>query len=103
MDVISFLGIPTIVVGFVGFGFAWLLFSYVPVRLWIAAWASGVRIGLGTLVGVRLRKVPLKLRTIPMTGQAIELCRRCGTSHPVVRFRSVEEGGSHDPRHDVIL
>ena len=34
---------------------------------------------------------PLEMRTIPMTGQAIEVCRRCGASHPVVRFRPVEE------------
>jgi uncharacterized protein YqfA (UPF0365 family) len=33
------------------------LFSFVPIRLWIEAWFSGVRIGLGTLVGMRLRKV----------------------------------------------
>ncbi|NIM47981.1 MAG: hypothetical protein GTO22_01750 [Gemmatimonadales bacterium] len=34
-----------------------VLFSFVPVRLWIEAWFSGVRIGLGHLVGMRLRKV----------------------------------------------
>ncbi len=34
---------------------------------------------------------PLELGTVPMTGQAIEVCRRCGTSHPVVRFRPVEQ------------
>ena len=34
-----------------------MLFSFIPVRLWIEAWFSGVRIGLGTLVGMRLRKV----------------------------------------------
>jgi uncharacterized protein YqfA (UPF0365 family) len=34
-----------------------ILFSFIPVRLWIEAWFSGVRIGLGTLVGMRLRKV----------------------------------------------
>ncbi len=33
----------------------------------------------------------LELRTIPMTGEAIEVCRSCGTSHPVVRFKPVEE------------
>ncbi len=33
------------------------LFSFVPMRLWIEAWFSGVRIGLGSLVGMRLRKV----------------------------------------------
>ena len=39
------------------FIFLGLLFNFVPVRLWIEAWFSGVRIGLGTLVGMRLRKV----------------------------------------------
>ncbi len=34
---------------------------------------------------------PLELGTVPMTGHAIEMCRRCGTSHPVVRFKPVEE------------
>ncbi len=34
-----------------------LLFNFVPVRLWIEALAAGVRIGLRTLVGMRLRKV----------------------------------------------
>ena len=29
----------------------------VPVRLWIEAWFSGVRIGLGSLIGMRLRNV----------------------------------------------
>jgi uncharacterized protein YqfA (UPF0365 family) len=30
----------------------------IPVRLWIAAWASGAYVGLFTLVGMRLRRVP---------------------------------------------
>jgi len=30
----------------------------VPVNLWIAAWASGAYVGLPTLVGMRLRRVP---------------------------------------------
>jgi uncharacterized protein YqfA (UPF0365 family) len=34
-----------------------VLLSFIPVRLWIEAWFSGVRIGMGTLVGMRLRKV----------------------------------------------
>jgi uncharacterized protein YqfA (UPF0365 family) len=33
------------------------LFSFIPVRLWIEAWFSGVRLGMGTLIGMRLRKV----------------------------------------------
>jgi uncharacterized protein YqfA (UPF0365 family) len=36
---------------------AWLLFSFIPVRLWIEAMAAGVRISLGTLIGMRLRNV----------------------------------------------
>ncbi len=34
---------------------------------------------------------PIELRTIPMTGQAIEVCGDGGTSQPVVRFRPVEQ------------
>ncbi len=33
----------------------------------------------------------LELHTVPMTGQTVEVCRRCGTSHPVARFRPVED------------
>ncbi|HSK10514.1 MAG TPA: flotillin-like FloA family protein, partial [Vicinamibacterales bacterium] len=31
---------------------------FVPVPLWIAAWSSGAYVGLFTLVGMRLRRVP---------------------------------------------
>lgn len=34
-----------------------LIFYFVPVGLWITAIFSGVRVGLGTLIGMRLRKV----------------------------------------------
>ncbi len=37
--------------------FAASLLSFIPVRLWIEAIFSGVKIGLGSLVGMRLRKV----------------------------------------------
>ena len=33
-------------------------FYFVPVGLWITALFSGVRVGLGTMIGMRLRKVP---------------------------------------------
>ncbi len=59
MDFISSIGGPVIVfLLFIALVFVWLLFSYIPVRLWIAALAAGVRISLGSLVGMRLRKVP---------------------------------------------
>ena len=35
-----------------------LVLFLVPVRLWIAAWASGAYVGLFTLVAMRLRRVP---------------------------------------------
>ena len=31
---------------------------FVPVPLWIGAWSSGAYVGLFTLVGMRLRRVP---------------------------------------------
>lgn len=34
-----------------------ILFSFVPVMLWISALAAGVKVGLFTLVGMRLRRV----------------------------------------------
>jgi len=35
------------------------LFTYlIPVRLWIAAWAAGVKVSILSLVGMRLRRVP---------------------------------------------
>jgi uncharacterized protein YqfA (UPF0365 family) len=36
----------------------YLLLYLVPLPLWIAAWASGAYIGLITLIGMRLRRVP---------------------------------------------
>ena len=35
-----------------------LVLYMVPLNLWIAAWASGAYVGLPTLVGMRLRRVP---------------------------------------------
>jgi uncharacterized protein YqfA (UPF0365 family) len=37
--------------------FAILILWLIPVRLWIEALSAGVRVGIGTLVGMRLRKV----------------------------------------------
>jgi uncharacterized protein YqfA (UPF0365 family) len=33
--------------------FVWLI----PIRLWIAAWSSGAKVGVGELIGMRLRRV----------------------------------------------
>ena len=34
-----------------------ILFSFVPIGLWISAIAGGVHVGIGTLVGMILRRV----------------------------------------------
>jgi len=41
-----------IVVGFL------FMVSFIPLRLYIAAWASGAKVGIVTLIGMRLRGVP---------------------------------------------
>lgn len=42
------------------------LFSYlIPVRLWLAAMASGAAVGLATLIGMRFRRVPPKMVVEP--------------------------------------
>jgi uncharacterized protein YqfA (UPF0365 family) len=35
-----------------------LIFSYIPLGLWISAWAAGVRLRIASLIGMRLRRVP---------------------------------------------
>lgn len=37
--------------------FVFLFFTFVPIGLWISAFAAGVRVGIFTLVGMRLRRV----------------------------------------------
>ncbi|MBE4908026.1 flotillin-like protein FloA [Bacillus luteolus] len=41
----------------VGIIFLAILFTFVPVMLWISALAAGVRVGIFTLIGMRLRRV----------------------------------------------
>ncbi|MCG8467480.1 MAG: flotillin-like protein FloA, partial [Gemmatimonadetes bacterium] len=48
---------PSIIFAMLGAFALLLLFWAVPVRLWVTALASGVRVGLGSLVGMRLRKI----------------------------------------------
>ena len=38
-----------------------ILFSFIPIRLWLAARFAGVHIGIFSLVGMRIRRVPPKL------------------------------------------
>ena len=50
---VGILGIVVIIVVFLA-----LVLYLVPIPLWIAAWASGAYVGLFTLIGMRLRRVP---------------------------------------------
>jgi uncharacterized protein YqfA (UPF0365 family) len=49
--------VPLLVALALVLGVVFLFFYFVPVGLWITAIFSGVRVGLGTLIGMRLRKV----------------------------------------------
>jgi uncharacterized protein YqfA (UPF0365 family) len=52
------MGIGVILVIIVGIIiFLAVFFSFIPIRLWITAAASNVKVGLGMLIGMRLRKV----------------------------------------------
>lgn len=46
--------------------FVALFFSFIPVRLWIAAIASNTKVGLITLVGMRLRRVKPHMIVTPL-------------------------------------
>lgn len=48
----------TILIFIFGFLAVLVLFSFIPVGLWISALAAGVNIGIITLIGMRLRRVP---------------------------------------------
>ena len=50
--ILAFFGIIIAIVVFLA-----LFLSFVPVGLWISAAAAGVRVGILTLVGMRLRRV----------------------------------------------
>lgn len=43
-----------------------ILFTFVPMRLWLTALASGSHVGIGTLIGMRLRKVPPARIVLPL-------------------------------------
>src|SRR3989337_3051652 len=51
--ILAVAGLFLVVVVVLGF-----VFYFIPIPLWIAAWASGAYVGLFTLIGMRLRRVP---------------------------------------------
>lgn len=63
MDFASFSGLFVLVLVVV---FLVLFFNFIPVGLWISSWAAGVRVGILTLVGMRLRRVPPVRIVLPL-------------------------------------
>jgi uncharacterized protein YqfA (UPF0365 family) len=52
----SIVGVGVIAIAVV---FLLIVIAYlIPIRLWVAAWSSGAYVGLTTLIGMRLRRVP---------------------------------------------
>jgi len=58
MDPLALISIPALVVAVLGIIVLVMILNYLPLRLWISAMAAGVHVGWGTLIGMRLRKVP---------------------------------------------
>jgi uncharacterized protein YqfA (UPF0365 family) len=55
MDIITIALLIIIIIGL------FILFSFIPIRLWLAARFSGVSIGIFSLIGMRIRQVPPKI------------------------------------------
>ena len=75
--------------------FVALFFYFVPLGLWITALFSGVHVGIGTLIGMRLRKVnPAAIRP----GQRLKLHLKVPKAKPKAlgpRFHTVRTGETY--------
>lgn len=63
MDLAGFTGLFVLVLVVL---FVVVFFNFIPVGLWISAWAAGVRVPIFTLVGMRLRRVPPARIVMPL-------------------------------------
>ncbi|MCL1852555.1 MAG: flotillin-like protein FloA [Peptococcaceae bacterium] len=54
------------VVVIIAFVFLGILFTFIPVGLWISSLAAGVNVGIFNLIGMRLRRVPPSRIVIPL-------------------------------------
>lgn len=55
-----------ILIGVLVVAFIFLFLYFIPIRIWIAAIASQVKVSIGTLIGMRLRRVPPRLVLEPL-------------------------------------
>ena len=58
--------IPGLIIAVVAIIFIFVFLFFIPVGLWISALAAGVRVGIATLVGMRLRRVPPAKIILPL-------------------------------------
>lgn len=63
MDIPTNLALLTL---FLIFVVLFVFLYFIPVRLWIAAWTSGVHVAIVSLIGMRLRRVPPNMIVNPM-------------------------------------
>lgn len=63
MQLATFTGLLVFVLAVI---FVILFFNFIPVGLWISAWAAGVRVGILQLIGMRLRRVPPAKIVLPL-------------------------------------
>lgn len=62
----NLLDIPGLIIAVVAIVFIFVFLFFIPVGLWISALAAGVRVGIATLVGMRLRRVPPAKIILPL-------------------------------------
>ena len=58
--------LPVLIILVLVIMFVIVFFNFIPVGLWISAWAAGVRVPILTLVGMRLRRVPPHRIVMPL-------------------------------------
>jgi|GEM_PF-4501865 len=55
-----------IVISVVALIFLMVFFRFVPLGLWISAWSSGAKVGIFSLIGMRLRRVTPARIVLPL-------------------------------------
>jgi len=62
----NFFDIPGLIAAIIAIVFIFVFLFFIPVGLWISALAAGVRVGIASLIGMRLRRVPPAKIILPL-------------------------------------
>jgi len=76
-----------------------VLFTFIPIGLWVSALAAGVKVGLFTLIGMRLRRVPPAKIVLPLI-KAVKAGLELDTSKLEAHFLA---GGNVDRVVDALI